>query len=205
MGSFDIMRIKNWEEFQHFKDRNPIWIKLYRKLLDDKQWHDLDPQSAKVLIMLWLLASEHNGVLPNVEEISFRLRMPEKVILSTVSKLSHWLLHSDINLISSCHQDVISETETETEKISPLPSLPEGTRERGKTAFPDGWKPEQGEMEQWRGHGLADVWVEFATFRDHAKSNDRRCKDWPAAWRNWCRKALRMKEERANGLYKMRV
>ena len=29
------MRIKNWNRFQHFKDRKPPWIKLYRDILDD--------------------------------------------------------------------------------------------------------------------------------------------------------------------------
>jgi hypothetical protein len=59
-------------------------------------------------------------------------------------------------------------------------------------------------MDQWKAHGITDPWVEFATFRDHARTNDRRCKDWSAAWRNWCRKSLRIKEERANGLYQVR-
>jgi hypothetical protein len=28
------LRVKNWSEFQHYKDRNPPWIKLHRTLLD---------------------------------------------------------------------------------------------------------------------------------------------------------------------------
>ena len=51
------MKIKNWSQFQHFKDRRPPWIKLYRDILDDIEWHELDAKSAKVLVMLWLIAS----------------------------------------------------------------------------------------------------------------------------------------------------
>ena len=109
------MKVKNWDEFQHFKDRNPIWIKLYRKLLDDRQWYDLDPVASKLLINLWLLASENHGELPSIPDIAFRLRLPEKQVYSSLSKLSHWLIQDDINVISTCHQAVISETETETE------------------------------------------------------------------------------------------
>ena len=29
------LHIKNWGEFQHYKKRNPPWIKLHKKLLDD--------------------------------------------------------------------------------------------------------------------------------------------------------------------------
>jgi len=109
------MRIKNWEEFQHFKDRNPIWIKLYRKLLDDKQWYDLDPAAAKLLVMLWLLASENQGELPTIPDIAFRLRLAEKHVSLSISRLSHWLIQDDIKMISGRYQDDILETETETE------------------------------------------------------------------------------------------
>jgi hypothetical protein len=108
------MRIKNWEKFQHFKDRRPPWIKLYRDLLDDAEWAELSPPNAKFLIMLWLLASEEKGELPDTKKIGFRLRMSEKSVKSIVSELSHWLIQDDIKTISTRHQLVPSETETET-------------------------------------------------------------------------------------------
>lgn len=94
------LRVKNWGEFQHFKDRAPPWIKLYKKLLDDKNWHELDADAAKCLISLWLLASETGGDLPSTQEIAFRLRLQEKSIKSYVSKLAHWLIQDDIDAIS---------------------------------------------------------------------------------------------------------
>jgi hypothetical protein len=118
------IRIKNWAKFQHFSDRRPPWIKLYRDILDDIEWHDLEPASAKVLVMLWLIASESDGALPAMRELSFRLRIPEKQVESIVSKLSHWLERDDINAISGRHQADdkaiplarSQETEGETEK-----------------------------------------------------------------------------------------
>jgi hypothetical protein len=112
------MRIKDWPKFQHFKDRRPPWIKLYRDILDDDEWFSLPPISAKALVTLWLLASEDEtkqGILPPFNKIAFRLRMSEKSLQSIVSNLSHWLIQDDINTISSCHQLGPSETETETE------------------------------------------------------------------------------------------
>ena len=109
------MRIKNWSQFQHFKDRRPPWIKLYRDILDDIEWHELDPKSAKVLVMLWLIASESDGVLPDVKKLAFRLRMTEKDTEASLSKLSHWMEQDDIRVISSRHQDDLPETETERE------------------------------------------------------------------------------------------
>ena len=59
-----IYRVKGWKKFQHFKDRKPPWIKLYRDLLDELEWHELDPPAAKALVAIWLIASENEGFLP---------------------------------------------------------------------------------------------------------------------------------------------
>ena len=110
------MKIKNWSKFQHFKDRKPPWVKLYRDLLDDIEWHELDPKAAKVLVMLWLIASEDEGSIPPNKQLAFRLRMSEKETEVCISKLSHWLEQDDNNVISTRYQDDAPETETETEK-----------------------------------------------------------------------------------------
>ena len=112
------MKIKNWAKFQHFKDRTPPWIKLYRDILDDPDWHELTGDDAKVLISLWLLASEsdsHDGALPDARRIAFRLRISEKQLKQSLTKLSHWLIHDDIDSISREYQNDAPETETETE------------------------------------------------------------------------------------------
>ena len=109
------MRIKNWNKFQHFKDRKPPWVKLYRDLLDDIEWHELDPQASKVLVMLWLIASEDEGNIPALKQLAFRLRLSEKETEVCNIKLSHWLDQDDINAISTRYQDDAPETETETE------------------------------------------------------------------------------------------
>jgi hypothetical protein len=111
------MKIKNWKKFQHFSDRRPIWIKLYRDLLDDIEWHDLDPLAAKTLVALWLIASENEGLLPSAKVLAFRLRMPEKSVLSIISKLGHWLEQGDIEPISDVyHNDALEKRREEKEK-----------------------------------------------------------------------------------------
>lgn len=120
-----VIRVKDWGKFQHFKDRRPPWIKLYRDILDDIEWHELDPVAAKCLVMLWLIASENDGDLPDVRKLSFRLRMSETDINSVISRLSHWMGHDDITgdiaPISERYQDDLPEKrrdreETEGEK-----------------------------------------------------------------------------------------
>ena len=100
-------RIKGWSKFQHFKDRTPPWIKLYRDVLDDPDWHALDGDSAKHLVMLWLIASEdetHNGALPDNRRLAFRLRISEQKVKSLINNLSHWLTQDDISVTSGQYQ-----------------------------------------------------------------------------------------------------
>ncbi len=89
---------------------------MYRDILDDIEWHQLDAQSSKVLVMCWLIASENDGNLPDLKTLAFRLRMSEKNTSESIIKLSHWLEQDDINVISQRYQDVIPETEREKEK-----------------------------------------------------------------------------------------
>jgi len=112
------MKIKNWDKFQHFKDRRPPWIKLYRDILDDPDWHELDGDTAKTLISLWLIASEDknmHGTLPDIRRLSFRLRITENVLKQRLTKLNNWLIQDDIIMISDQYQVDAPETETETE------------------------------------------------------------------------------------------
>jgi hypothetical protein len=117
------MRIKNWTNFQHFKDRRPPWLKLYRDILDDLEWHELDPLAAKVLVMLWLIASENEGRIPDNKTLAFRLRLTEVKTKEIVIKLSHWLEQDDINPISNGYQHDLPETETERETETDLDAI----------------------------------------------------------------------------------
>jgi len=68
-------QIKNWQNFQHYKDRKPLWIKLYRDVLDSIDFAALSGMAAKNLIMIWLIGSEYDGDLPDIDTLAFRLRV----------------------------------------------------------------------------------------------------------------------------------
>lgn len=57
-------RVRNFERFQHYRDRAPIWIKLYNSLLDDYEFGALPDATRLHLVMIWLLASRQNNRLP---------------------------------------------------------------------------------------------------------------------------------------------
>lgn len=130
------IRIKNWSKHQHFKDRTPPWIKLYREILDDPDWHELDGETAKVLIGLWLIASEdeaHEGTLPDERKLAFRLRINQVQLSESINRLSHWLIQDDITAISDRYQSDAPETETEKRERQNPPTPQGGTKRTRRT------------------------------------------------------------------------
>ncbi len=80
---------KNWAGFQHYKDRNPTWIKLHKQLLDDFTFQRLPVASRALAPMLWLLASEYaeGRIEASAEELAFRLRMSEQELNDALKPL----------------------------------------------------------------------------------------------------------------------
>lgn len=109
---------KRWSEFQHYKDRSPVWIKLHRKLLDDFAFNRLPLASRALAPMLWLLASEYDDgkITATNEEIAFRLRTTEQDLVDALKPLieSGFFL-SDSDPLAARKQSAIPEKETETQ------------------------------------------------------------------------------------------
>jgi hypothetical protein len=81
------LRVKNWAEFQHYKDRNPPWIKLHRALLDDYEFARLPDASKAHLVLIWLLASQSDGRIPKTRN-SFK---PSLVSISSRTCKCWWI------------------------------------------------------------------------------------------------------------------
>jgi hypothetical protein len=55
------LAVRNWDKFQHYKQRNPPWIRLHRTLLRDHKFNQLTENEQWMLVRLWLLASESDN------------------------------------------------------------------------------------------------------------------------------------------------
>lgn len=129
-----LMLPKNWEQFQHYKKRNPPWIRLYRGLIDNHEFQCLPVASRALAPMLWVLAGEYpDGVFDGSAKIlAFRLRSTEKEIEEAFGPLidaGFFELYegSATDLLARrkqvasrplarCNSNATAETETETEK-----------------------------------------------------------------------------------------
>ena len=122
-------RVKNWEKFQHYKDRNPPWIKLHNSLMTDPDFLCLQDASKLHLIMIWLFASRSENKITTDEKLLTRLLMLDKQVDLSPLVSAGFLIPYDnclqdasttladrLQLASPETEQSRAETETETEK-----------------------------------------------------------------------------------------
>lgn len=111
-----VVRVPNWETFQHYKDRSPPWIKLHRQLLTKRQWHHLSGDAAKLLVELWLVASEsEDGTIPmSTEDLGWRQRRDTPSVAALLLELERegfldLSIHDAGAVLAVCGRDAIPE------------------------------------------------------------------------------------------------
>lgn len=73
------------------------WFRMYADVLDDPKVQRLPPDLFKAWVNLLCLASRNDGVLPDIEDISFALRMSQDVTRDIVVTLAQRGLLDDEN------------------------------------------------------------------------------------------------------------
>jgi hypothetical protein len=64
----EYLKVVNWGKFQHYKDRNPPWIKFHTSLLDDYEFQRLPDAAKWQLLLLWLVAARQDNRIPDDSE-----------------------------------------------------------------------------------------------------------------------------------------
>lgn len=117
-------KVKNFEQFQHYKDRSPPWIKLYNELLDNYEFACLRDASKLHLVMIWLLASRSNNDLPyDPEWVRKRINATDKVDLDALAEAGFIIVNQELplpeqdasNQLADSKQSAIPEKEGERE------------------------------------------------------------------------------------------
>lgn len=214
------IRPKNWNEFQHYKERAPVWIKLHKRLLDDFEFQTLPVASRALAPMLWLLASEHdNGDIPAFpRRIAFRLRMTlEELSLAfePIVRRGFFEIIDDDGTVASialaeCEHDAIPEKEIQVTSKTQVQTEGEARVARTpnrKSQIPQDFPSQallQTAVEFWTEHGRTDLCATVADeaqkFRDWCSARGELALDWPAKWRTWTRSAMRFNPRKdANG------
>jgi hypothetical protein len=115
----EYLQVRNWDKWQTYrKDRGqPPWIKIHRRLMRNIEWVSLDDAERGQLISMWLLAADHNGVIPaspkTIQKLCFLSNPPNLSKFIELDFLTPNGCHGDANLTSDWLQDDTPKAEAE--------------------------------------------------------------------------------------------
>lgn len=110
------LRVKDWEKFQHYKDRNPPWIKLDTQTFSNYDFQRLQDASKLLAVCIWTLASRYKdpklGLVPNdLEYIKRQCNLGDFVKVQHLKELiNQGYIIDDSEVLADCKQDAIPET-----------------------------------------------------------------------------------------------
>lgn len=133
------IEIVDWAAYQHYKNRNPPWVKFYTSLLDSDEWFNLSDASKLLMTSLFLIAArKDNKILTDPKYIKRMSGINGKICFEELLSI----MNDDGNpryikgygdasdMLAGCLQDAIPEKrrergERETEESIP-PKPPKG-------------------------------------------------------------------------------
>jgi hypothetical protein len=131
------LRVRNWEKFQHYKDRTPPWIKLHRDLLNDYDFSCLQDASKMHLVLIWLLASQLDNRVPNDSAwIARRINAKSKVDINVLIEYGFLVPeHNASNVLAKRSL----ETEAYKEETERAVQQPEKQKTARRKRLPSAW------------------------------------------------------------------
>ena len=116
-----MIRIVDYGKFQHYKKRNPPWIRLYRSLLDSSEWRALEDFAGRLLVELWLLGSEsepRGEIHLDSAGLAWRLRYAstrvDEITAALRTLVDAGYIEIDSILLAERKQDATPESESES-------------------------------------------------------------------------------------------
>jgi hypothetical protein len=180
------MRVRNWSKYQHYKDRNPPWVKWYYDALSSRWWVGLDDKHRVLAMTCLLIASRHDGEVP--DDIDY------------VREVGHIKSKSTFKPLLQCRflegedQDRIrKETETETEALAGASTMLANATDMKFKAFWEAYPKKRGKGAARKAWEKAKGKPSIDTVIDAIKAQ-KRSPDWtkdggqyipnPATWLN---------------------
>lgn len=196
-------RIVEWERYQHYRDRDPPWIKLHRDTLTSNTWVSSDDRTRLLAVVCMLIAAGTENKIPADPKYVMRRayldREPDFAPLVDVGFIE---LVGEINGLaeirkpmlapaSAVQADACSESEA-IQRQSRAEQKDNSTAKRGAdrgTRLPEDWTPSEEDCAFAADLGL-DPMVTAEEFRDFWTSVPGargRKLNWSKTFRNRCR------------------
>jgi hypothetical protein len=180
-----MLKVKNWEKFQHYKDRNPPWIKLHFEILSSADWVMLDDASRVLAVACMLIASRNDGHVPEnpdyIKRVAYLNQKPNFKPLIDCGFLEpcKQMLADASKLQADARPETETETETETEERE--------SKKNKKQVF---LESDLSHLSEWfsKNAPSVDKFQLRERMLDWQLSKGKTIKDYDATMRNWARK-----------------
>jgi hypothetical protein len=198
------IRVVNWERFQHYKHRNPPWIKLYGEMLSSRTWVTLDDSSRVLAFAVLMLAARHENKIPMdpayIRRVAYLNSDPNFAGLLETNFVE--IVDGASNVLATCthdasnvHQNALPETEKrqsreETEREGAHAPRPRATQ------LPEDFQPKENHKRLALKLGVN---LDFPGFCDYHESKGSTFKDWNRALNTWLRREVNFKRGGTNG------
>ena len=115
------LKIRNWDKWQSYRaDRGqPPWIKIHRQVMRNPEWVSLSDAQRGQLVAIWLLAADHDGVIPTSPDVIKKLCYLDSIPDLKLFMDKGFIEHDD-TLASTWRQHDQPETETKAEAETDL-------------------------------------------------------------------------------------
>jgi len=116
----DTFSVNNWDEFQHYKHRNPPWIKLHNRLLNNYEFSCLQDASKLHLMLIWMLASQLENKIP-ADTVWLKNRLGICTEPNLKELLDKGFITYASNTLASCKQSALLVEKSRVEKRGEKP------------------------------------------------------------------------------------
>lgn len=187
-------RIVGWDNYQHYKDRDPPWIKLHRDLLTSQTWVSLDDSGRVLAIACMLIAAGTDNKIPvSASYVRRRAYLDKDPDFAPLVAVGFVELVGEINetreipttTLADASTTLAIDTECSSEKrreeTEKRRSASKGSR------LPKDWAPTEDELKYAADQGCADPADTAERFKLHHWNKGTLGKDWHAGFQFWCR------------------
>lgn len=183
-----------------FRNKNSDTAYPRRELIANRCGYSINSISritAQLVDLGWLQKSGKGG---RSSPSTYKITVPETVADPETVSDPATVADPDTKTLADPDTKTVADPARGKEQTSEQKRNREGARVNGAHALPPEWEPAAKIKVQCQKLGLSDDEVdwELGKFRDYwlSASRNARKKDWNAAFRNWCRRAIEFRRER---------
>ena len=111
------LAVRNLNRFQHYRNRRPLWVKLYLSTLRDAEFAALSMASRLVFVFCLLIAADRDNQIPeDAGWLAVEMNLPRKTVANSLAELLAGGYLIPASTLANGDGTDLGVTEKETEK-----------------------------------------------------------------------------------------